>query len=428
MVLFKVMNRFEVNFLFHMRYFMMMMMFVVILVFVMPPREFLEVPMLVLVMVIIFVVVRIILMVKLMSEVVILFVITTMSFVVELMVAEMMSNGSFRLMLAIVMYDGSFKLMLVVVMCDRSVRLMQTCMSTMLLNVMIDILIAIVFRVHNPLVRLLYLLRLTLMLQDSSTLLSQRLLLLLVQLPGLFFGVRGEERLDLVVMVVQLELLFAHVGVPRPELRKFGVRVPLLFLDVALLLGQGLLVLPAAIVGLGSLKELLLLMMVLINAVMVRPSVVVCCAVSSSSWVVQMMLIMVIHLLFLVKVMLVPVFHLLEVFLCALVLQFSLILALFELEVALVGQRLHVRQIIILIIIIIIIFLVLSVVVVGAVVMLVLHLRLLLLVKLLLFVPEGHFALVLPGFVGALLLPEIVTVMVGVISPKMLLILLPVSL
>ena len=173
---------------------------------------------------------------------------------------------------------------------------------------MIDIVITIVSRVHYPLIRLLYLPRLSLMLQDSSTLLSQGLLLLLVELPGLLFGVRGEEGLDLVVMVVQLELLFAHVGVPRPELRKLGICVPLFLLDVALFLGEVLLVLPAAIVDFGSLIELLMVIMWLIMRL---------CAVVVISYLV-MMLSMVI--LILIILMLIPVLHLFEVFLCALML------------------------------------------------------------------------------------------------------------
>ena len=121
-------------------------------------------------------------------------------------------------------------------------------MLSLLLNVMIDILITNVFRIKNPLVSLLKLAGLTLVLQDPTTLLSQRLLLLLAKLPRFLLSMRVKEGLHLVYMVMQLQLLRTHVRMSKFELCEPIIGVSLFRLDVTLPFWERLIVLPATVI------------------------------------------------------------------------------------------------------------------------------------------------------------------------------------
>ena len=69
---------------------------------------------------------------------------------------------------------------------------------------MFNIEVAVVFWIQESLVRLMDLASLTLMLQDPASLFSQQLLLLPTQLVLFSLSVRVEERLELVLMVMQI--------------------------------------------------------------------------------------------------------------------------------------------------------------------------------------------------------------------------------
>ena len=134
----------------------------------------------------------------------------------------------------------------------------DSCTSTTLFDHVINILVTHILRVHDPLVSLFNLAGFPLVLENATTLLSQRLFLLFMELPGLLLGVRVEKWLDLVEMMVELELFLAHVRVPRPELSKLFVGIFLLIFSITFLLGQVLIVLVVAEVLLGGLVELMM--------------------------------------------------------------------------------------------------------------------------------------------------------------------------
>lgn len=69
---------------------------------------------------------------------------------------------------------------------------------------MFNIEVAVVFWIQESLIRLMDLASLALMLQDPASLFSQQLLLLPAQLILFSLSVRVEERLELVLMVMQI--------------------------------------------------------------------------------------------------------------------------------------------------------------------------------------------------------------------------------
>ena len=97
------------------------------------------------------------------------------------------------------------------------------------------------------------------MLQDPASLFSQHLLLLPAQLILLSFSMCVEEGLDLVNMVMQFQLLLAHVWMSNLELNELIITVSLLLLDFTLPLWECHLVLPATIVNIRRFKVLLLM-------------------------------------------------------------------------------------------------------------------------------------------------------------------------
>ena len=138
--------------------------------------------------------------------------------------------------------------------------MMLTSMTAQLFNLVVNITVTFKIWVHHLLVGCFKLTGLSLVFQDVTALFPQSLLRLFVQFPLLLVRMRVEEGLDLVVMVIQLELLLAHVDVAGAELGKLFICISLLLIDVALLVRKGLLVLPQAIVLLGRLIELLVMM------------------------------------------------------------------------------------------------------------------------------------------------------------------------
>ena len=141
----------------------------------------------------------------------------------------------------------------------RTIDLVPNRRSAELLNLMFNIEVTVVFWIQESLVRLVDFASLALMLQDPASLFSQRLLLLPAQLILLSFSVRVEERLDLVLMVMQIQLLLAHVWVSNLELNELIIAVSLLLLDITLPLWESHLVLPATIVNIGRFIVLLLM-------------------------------------------------------------------------------------------------------------------------------------------------------------------------
>ena len=124
---------------------------------------------------------------------------------------------------------------------------------------MFNIEVTVVFWIQESLVRLVDFASLALMLQDPASLFSQHLLLLPAQLILLSFSVRVEEGLDLVLMVMQFQLLLAHVWMSNLELNELIITVSLLLLDITLPLWERHLVLPATIVNIGRFIVLLLM-------------------------------------------------------------------------------------------------------------------------------------------------------------------------
>ena len=124
---------------------------------------------------------------------------------------------------------------------------------------MFNIEVTVVFWIQESLVRLVDFASLALMLQHPASLFSQHLLLLPAQLILLSFSVRVEEGLDLVLMVMQFQLLLAHVWMSNLELNELIIAVSLLLLDITLPLWERHLVLPATIVNIGRFIVLLLM-------------------------------------------------------------------------------------------------------------------------------------------------------------------------
>jgi len=115
-----------------------------------------------------------------------------------------------------------------------------------LLDDVLNIGVTLISRVHHSLVSLSQLSHLAFVLQDAATLLTHELLLLLLMLPGLFLSTRVEEWLNFVSLVVELELLLAHVGMLDVELGEALIGIHLSLINIALLLGKGLIVLHMA--------------------------------------------------------------------------------------------------------------------------------------------------------------------------------------
>lgn len=136
----------------------------------------------------------------------------------------------------------------------------SSCTFATLLNHMVNVLVAHVLRVHDTLVGLFNFAGLPLVLENTTTFLSQCLLLLFLELPGLLLGMGVEKWLDLIVMMMELEFFLTHVRVPRPELSKLFIGISLLLINITLLLEQVLVVLVVAEVLLGGLVELMMLL------------------------------------------------------------------------------------------------------------------------------------------------------------------------
>mmetsp|Transcript_7162 Transcript_7162/g.9991 ORF Transcript_7162/g.9991 Transcript_7162/m.9991 type:complete len:665 (+) Transcript_7162:559-2553(+) len=115
-----------------------------------------------------------------------------------------------------------------------------------LLDDVLNIGVTLISRVHHSLVSLSQLSHLAFVLQDAATLLTHELLLLLLMLPGLFLSTRVEEWLNFVFLVVELELLLTHVGMLDAELGEALIGIHLSLINIALLLGKGLIVLDMA--------------------------------------------------------------------------------------------------------------------------------------------------------------------------------------
>ena len=105
------------------------------------------------------------------------------------------------------------------------------------LNNVLDVAFASIIWVSKDLVGLLNLPSLTLVLKDATTLLTPQLLLLLLPAPLFFVDLACEERLNFVVLVVQLELFLAHVRVSDAELSVLFVGFPLFLGYLELFLG-----------------------------------------------------------------------------------------------------------------------------------------------------------------------------------------------
>ena len=122
------------------------------------------------------------------------------------------------------------------------------CKLSVLFDQMVNVAIALVERVFDDLIGGFELADLALMLEDVPALLSFNLLFPLLLLPGALFSARMEERFNFVVLVIELELLLIHVGVPLTELNESFVSITLSIGSVALLLRQRKLILVVSII------------------------------------------------------------------------------------------------------------------------------------------------------------------------------------
>ena len=129
--------------------------------------------------------------------------------------------------------------------------------ATLLLNLVINVTVALILWIHNLFVCLFDLMGFPLVLKHLTALLSQHLCSLLMQLVGSLLGMSVKEWFDLVDVMVKLELFLTHVVVTLSEFLKLLICIPLLIVNVTLTLVELLLVLPVAIVLLRCLIKLL---------------------------------------------------------------------------------------------------------------------------------------------------------------------------
>ena len=118
-----------------------------------------------------------------------------------------------------------------------SVLLSLVSVKSMRLDLVINVTVTHVFGRHDLLVGLLNLTSFTFGFEDSATLLTRELLLLLLALPDLLLSLAVEEGLNLVLVMVQLKLLLAHVRVSDAEFFVLDVSVSLLVFDITQHLG-----------------------------------------------------------------------------------------------------------------------------------------------------------------------------------------------
>ena len=100
------------------------------------------------------------------------------------------------------------------------------------------------------------------MLKDPAALFSEQFLFFLAELPLFPLGVRVEEGLDLVLMVMELHLFLVHVRMSHLELLELIIGFPLLLVDLTLPLRERRLVLPPTIVYFRCLIVLLLRLLI----------------------------------------------------------------------------------------------------------------------------------------------------------------------
>ena len=105
-----------------------------------------------------------------------------------------------------------------IVFIDSDVVTMSVESLSHLLDHMINIFVTMVGWIQDEIVGLLDFLHLALMLHDGSLLFTEHLLLLFLGAPGILLLMGMEERLDLELVVVELQLIFAHIGVLASEL------------------------------------------------------------------------------------------------------------------------------------------------------------------------------------------------------------------
>ena len=190
--------------------------------------------------------------------------------------------------------------------------MIYTRVAALLLDLVINISVTLVLRIHNLLVGLLDFVDLPLVLNELTALLSQRLSRLLIKLPGFLLGMRVEEWLHLVLMMVQLEFLLAHVNVAHSELFKLLIRFLLLPIHIMLLLDKRLFVLPVAIVLLRSLVELLMTFF-LVSISLMRLSVVRVLVVMWRLAMRPVIITVMLGLIFHLHMVLIPILKLFEV-------------------------------------------------------------------------------------------------------------------
>ena len=105
-----------------------------------------------------------------------------------------------------------------IVFIDSDVMTMSVESLSHLLDHMVNIFVTMVGWIQDEIVGLLDFLHLALMLHDGSLLFTEHLLLLFLGAPGILLLMGMEERLDLELVVVELQLIFAHIGVLASEL------------------------------------------------------------------------------------------------------------------------------------------------------------------------------------------------------------------
>ena len=105
-----------------------------------------------------------------------------------------------------------------IVFIDSDVVTMSVESLSHLLDHMVNIFVTMIGWIQDEIVGLLDLLHLALMLHDGSLLFTEHLFFLFLGAPGILLLMGMEERLDLELFVVELQLIFAHIGVLASEL------------------------------------------------------------------------------------------------------------------------------------------------------------------------------------------------------------------
>lgn len=95
--------------------------------------------------------------------------------------------------------------------------------------------VAVIERMAQCFVGLFDLVHLALVLQDTTAFLSSQLFLALFLLPSCFLSARMEVRLDLVLLMIQLKLFIAHVGMFNSKIFKAQIRITLFIVNVTFL-------------------------------------------------------------------------------------------------------------------------------------------------------------------------------------------------